>query len=279
VKYMCDRIRSELKREAKKYTIEEFYQNYSTIVRNVAIAYNPNTENCECECAHSRPGRFFTENGMLVHDCEVLSIAVDSDIEDMLIAHQQEMITQSLKLSDAEKRVAVAEKLAVAEQKEQELRNQQLINKMQLQREEAMKKLEIQSEINRLQDAEKIAAKQAEQDMQKVIDAIHDASLARKDKDNAQEIEHKRQLAAIEEAKQKAYAETVAKIYAAISPDLVAAMEAKANAELTAGIGAAVAPYAIAGNESISQAVTRLLKGTTLEETLNKLGTFNANND
>ena len=63
-------------------------------------------------------------------------------------------------------------------------------------------------------------------------------------------------------------------MFAAISPDLVAAMEAKANAELTAGIGAAVAPYAIAGNESVSQAVTRLLKGTTLEETLNKLGTF-----
>jgi len=267
VKYMCDRIRSELKREAKKYTIEEFYQNYSTIVRNVAIAYNPNTENCECECAHSRPGRFFTENGMLVHDCEVLSIAVDSDIEDMLIAHQQEMITQSLKLSDAEKRVAVAEKLAVAEQKEQELRNQQLINKMQLQREEAMKKLEIQSEINRLQDAEKIAAKQAEQDMQKVIDAIHDASLARKDKDNAQEIEHKRQLAAIEEAKQKAYADTVTQIVGAISEDLVAAMTSKSNNDMTVAIAQAIAPYALAGdNESVSDVVNKLLRGTALEQ-------------
>ena len=267
VKYMCDRIRSELKREAKKYTIEEFYQNYSTIVRNVAIAYNPNTENCECECAHSRPGRFFSENGMLVHDCEVLSIAVDSDIEDMLIAHQQEMITQSLKLSDAEKRVAVAEKLAVAEQKEQELRNQQLINKMQLQREEAVKKLAIQSEINALQDAEKLAAKKAEQDMQKVIDAIHDASLARKDKDNAQEIEHKRQLAAIEEAKQKAYAETVAAIIGSISEDLVAAMTSKSNNDMTVAIAQAIAPYALAGdNESVSDVVNKLLRGTALEQ-------------
>ena len=267
VKYMCDRIRSELKREAKKYTIEEFYQNYSTIVRNVAIAYNPNTENCECECAHSRPGRFFSENGMLVHDCEVLSIAVDSDIEDMLIAHQQEMITQSLKLSDAEKRVAVAEKLAVAEQKEQELRNQQLINKMQLQREEAVKKLAIQAEINALQDAEKLAAKKAEQDMQKVIDAIHDASLARKDKDNAQEIEHKRQLAAIEEAKQKAYAETVAAIIGSISEDLVAAMTSKSNNDMTVAIAQAIAPYALAGdNESVSDVVNKLLRGTALEQ-------------
>ena len=262
VKYMCDRIRSEMKRVAKQYTIEEFYQNYSEIMRAVAI-----DSGCETDGEAGKKGRFFSENGMLVHDCEVLSISVDSEIEDMLTAHQQEMIAQSLKLSDAEKRVTVAEKLAVAEQKEQELRNQQLINKMQLQREEAVKKLAIQSEINALQDAEKLAAKKAEQDMQKVIDAIHDASLARKDKDNAQEIEHKRQLAAIEEAKQKVYAETIAAIMGSISEDLVAAMTSKSNNEMTVAIAQAIAPYALAGeNESVSDVVNKLLRGTALEQ-------------
>ena len=262
VKYMCDRIRSEMKRVAKQYTIEEFYQNYSEIMRAVAI-----DSGCETDGENGKKGRFFSENGMLVHDCEVLSISVDSEIEDMLVAHQQEMIAQSLKLSDAEKRVTVAEKLAVAEQKEQELRNQQLINKMQLQREEAVKKLAIQSEINALQDAEKLAAKKAEQDMQKVIDAIHDASLARKDKDNAQEIEHKRQLAAIEEAKQKAYAGTVAAIMGSISEDLVAAMTSKSNNDMTVAIAQAIAPYALAGeNESVSDVVNKLLRGTALEQ-------------
>ena len=262
VKYMCDRIRSEMKRVAKQYTIEEFYQNYSEIMRAVAI-----DSGCDADGENGKKGRFFAENGMLVHDCEVLSISVDSEIEDMLTAHQQEMIAQSLKLSDAEKRVTVAEKLAVAEQKEQELRNQQLINKMQLQREEAVKKLTIQSEINAMQDAEKLAAKKAEQDMQKVIDAIHDASLARKDKDNAQEIEHKRQLAAIEEAKQKTYAETVAAIMGSISEDLVAAMTSKSNNEMTVAIAQAIAPYALAGeNESVSDVVNKLLRGTALEQ-------------
>ena len=262
IKYMCDRIRSEMKRVAKQYTIEEFYQNYSEIMRAVALDSGYETDG---ECG--KKGRFFSENGMLVHDCEVLSISIDSDIEDMLIAHQQEMIAQSLKLSDAEKRVAVAEKLAVAEQKEQELRNQQLINKMQLQREEATKKLEIQAEINALQDAEKLAAKKAEQDMQVVIDAIHDASLARKDKDNAQEIEHKRQLASIEEAKQKAYAETVAAIMGSISEDLVAAMTSKSNNDMTVAIAQAISPYALAGdNESVSDVVNKLLRGTALEQ-------------
>ena len=262
VKYMCDRIRSEMKRVAKQYNIEEFYQHYSEIMRAVAI-----DSGCETDGNNGKKGRFFSENGMLVHDCEVLSISVDKEIEKMLTMHQQEMIAQSLKLSDAEKRVAVAEKLAVAEQKEQELRNQQLINKMHLQREEAVKKLAIQSEINALQDAEKLAAKKAEQDMQKVIDAIHDASLARKDKDNAQEIEHKRQLAAIEEAKQKAYADTVTQIVGAISEDLVAAMTSKSNNDMTVAIAQAIAPYALAGeNESVSDVVNKLLRGTALEQ-------------
>ena len=259
---MCDRIRSEMKRVAKQYTIEEFYQNYSEIMRAVAI-----DSGCETDGECGKKGRFFSENGMLVHDCEVLSIRVEKEIENMLTAHQQEMIAQSLKLSDAEKRVAVAEKLAVAEQKEQELRNQQLINKMQLQRDEATKKLEIQAEINALQDAEKLAAKKAEQDMQVVIDAIHDASLARKDKDNAMEIEHKRQLASIEEAKQKAYAETVAAIMGSISEDLVAAMTSKSNNDMTVAIAQAISPYALAGdNESVSDVVNKLLRGTALEQ-------------
>lgn len=270
VKYMCDRIRSEMKREAKKYTIEEFYQNYSTIMRNVAIDYNPDAVCCsDCESETSRSGRFFRENGMLVHDCEVLSIRVDPDIEEMLTAHQQEMITQSLKLSDAEKRVAVAEQLAIAEQKEQELRSQQLLNKMELQRKEALEKLAIQAEVNRTQEAEERAKKQAEQDMQVVIDAIHDASLARKDKDHAQDIEYKKQLAALEQAGQKAYADTVAKIMSAIGPDLVAAMNSKSNADMTVAISQAMAPYALAKGESVAEVVNTLLRGTSLEDAVN----------
>ena len=262
VKYMCDRIRSEMKRVAKQYTIEEFYQNYSEIMRAVAI-----DSGCETDGKAGKKGRFFSENGMLVHDCEVLSIRVDKDVENMLIAHQKEMITQSLKLSDAEKRVAVAEKLAVAEQKEQELRNQQLINKMKLQREEALEKLAIQAEVNRTQDAEKLAAKQAEKDLQVVIDAIHEASLARKDKDNAQEIAHKKEIAAIEAAKQKAYADTVTQIVGAISEDLVAAMTTKSNNDMTVAIAQAIAPYALAGDdESVSDVVNKLLRGTSLEK-------------
>ena len=270
VKYLCDKIRSELKREVKNYTIEEFYQNYSDIVRNVAID-NKGEEK-------SRKGRFFEENGMLVKDCEVLSLDIDAEIEDMLIAHQHDMIVQSLKLTDAEKRVSVAEKLATAEKKEQELRSQQLVNKMALQREEALKKLAIQSEVNRKQEAEDLAKKNAESDMQAIITAIHKINLERKEEEYNQELRHKQQLAELEKEKQKVYAETIASIMESISPDLVAAMNSKSNADMTVAISEAVGPYALAKGESVSEVVNKLLRGTSLEDAINGINLNVKNN-
>lgn len=125
---------------------------------------------------------------------------------------------------------------------------------------------------------QKRAEAQAEVDakgaMQAVLNAIHSDQLARDKAVDDAKIETEQRLAEIEAAKQKAYAETVEKIMKSIQPELVAAMNAKANAELTSGLGNAIAPYAIAQGESVSQAVTRLLKGTTLEETIKNIGAF-----
>ena len=272
VKYMCDRIRSEIKRVVKNYTIEEFYREYVDIVHAMAV-----NSGCEVDGTDHKKGRFFAENGMLVHDCDVLGIDIDSEVEEMLVAHQQEMIVQSLKLADAEKRVTVAEKLAYAERKEQELRTQELINKMELQRAEAMRKLEIQGEVNRIQEAEDAAKKQAEAEMQALIDKIHDASLARKEKDYEQDLEYKKNLAALEQAKQQAYANTISSIMMSIGPDLVAAMNSKSNADMTVAISEALAPYALAKGESVSDVVNKLLRGTSLEDVLNGVN-LNMNN-
>jgi hypothetical protein len=147
-----------------------------------------------------------------------------------------------------------------------------------------MRKLEIQSEVARVQEAEKQAAKKAELDMQVVIDAIASADRARKDADhkasmerlateNANKEAHAREMATIDEAKSKAYAETVAKIMASISPDLVAAMEARANADVVSAIEHAVAPYAIASDdESVADIAQKLVKGTAFEDVFKQFG-------
>lgn len=251
VKHLCDRMRSEVKKEVKKYGIEEFYQNYSTIVHEVVLT-----------------NKTFVENGMNVQDCEVLSIRIEDNVAKMLIAHQEEMLTQSLKLSDAEKRVEVAEKLADAERKEQELRNEALINKLELQEKEALRKIEIQNEVNKQTEAGKLAAKQAEVDMQVLINCIHDANMNRKAMEREAEINHTQRLAEIEEKKNKAYAETVATIMESISEDLIAAMNSKSNNDMTVAIAQAMSPYALASGESVTDVVNGLLRGTKLEDVI-----------
>lgn len=258
VKYLCDRERSIIKRMAKNYTIEEFYQNYNSLIRSYAI------DEVE-EGEKQKPGRFFKENGMFVYDCEVLNIDIDSDVEELLLNHQNEMIQKSLELSDAERRIAVITKLAEAEKAEQELRSQQVLNKLELQRTETMTKLDMQSEANRKKEAEQQAIKQAECDMAVIVDAIHDAELARKQKDSDAEIARQQALADIEKTKQDAYAETVKKVMNSIQPGLIEALTANGNVNLMKTIADGVAPYALANNESSADVVDRLLRGTTLE--------------
>ena len=272
IKFMCDRERSLMKKAVKNYTIEELNQNYVDIIRNVAVNKRDSRKE-ENPDKKEHKGRFFPENGMYVNDCEVLSLHIeDEDIAEMLVDHQREIVKKSLQLSAADKRVQVAEKLTVAEKKENKLKSDKLINKMNLQREEAIRTLEIQTEVNRKKEAEEEAAAKAKKELQTVLDLIGDAERARKDKDMKQEIAFKQELANIEQAKQKAYADTVSAIMGAVSPELVAALTANANSDMVSALEHAVAPYAIAqGEESVADVVARLTKGLPIEEAIEKL--------
>ena len=263
VKYLCDRERSLIKKYVKNYTIDEFYQNYSSIVHDIAVD-NIDKGN-EYEDTGRPWGRYFDENGMYVYDAEVLSLDVQSDIEALLTEHQYEMVKKNLELADAEKNVQIAEALIEAEKKEQELRYDKTVNKLELQKLESEKKIAMQAELNRAQEAERVAAKQAEADLQVLIDKVHDAQLAREQAEADQRQKNAEAAAALEKQKQDAYAETVSKIMASIGPDLVAAMTTKSNEDMLSAVTEAMAPYSIAKGESIAQTVNTLLRGTSLE--------------
>lgn len=271
VKYLCDRMRSLLKRAAKQYTISEFYQNYSDIVRSVILGLKAETENSDGDNKH-RGHRFFPENGMFVHDVEVLDLSVQRDIENMLLDSQHEMIRKTLELADAKREAEIAEAMAVAEQKKQELRTQELLNKMELQKQEAERKLEIQAQVNRQQEAEDRAKRQAEADMQPILDVISAAKEAREaaehkarqdriDAENAATVAHAKALADVEAAKQAAYAETVKQIMSSISPELIAAIEVGGKCDLMATMAEHMSPYALANGESVVDATQKLLNG------------------
>lgn len=56
----------------------------------------------------------------------------------------------------------------------------------------------------------------------------------------------------------------MASIIQAISPDLIAAMQANSNAETLQQVSKAIAPLAIAKNEGVAETINTLLRGTSL---------------
>ena len=144
--------------------------------------------------------------------------------------------------------------------------------KMTLQEAEATQKLEIQAKINRQNEAEKLAAKQAEKDMQALLDVIAESSRARKDaefqqtmahekQELDQRVAHEKELADIEAAKNAAYADTVAKIMNSITPDLVEAITIGGKSELVQVLTKHMSPYALAQGESVAETTQKLLNG------------------
>ena len=263
IKYMTDRMRSMLKREAKKYNIQEFYANSTDIIRKVVL----NKQNEEGKDASKKQynGRFFAENGMLVYDVEVLTVNVDSDIAEILEEHQLEMIDKALKLSDAKSRIELVEALNEAEKKENEMLTAKRMLAIELEHKIATEKMAKEEEIAAKKRAAAQAKADAELALQGVLNDINAAKLARDKAENDAKVALQKELEAIEEAKQKVYAETIKEIMGAVSPDLIAALSTKANAELLTEATKNLSPLAIARGESVAETVNTLMRGTSLE--------------
>lgn len=271
VKFLTDRMRSMLKKEVKKYTVQEFYEKSTDIVRDLILNINRNAEACEDAAPKKHTGRVFTENGMNVVDVEVLSIRVDRRIASLIESHQTEMIEKTLELTDAEARMKVVVALAEVEKKESELANANALYELELSQKLAQERFAKEEEMRTKQRAAQEAAKKAEADMQKILDVIQAAELARKKASVDAEIARQKEMAEIEKAKQDAYAETVEKIMSAVSPDLIAALSTKANADLLVTGMKEMSPYAIANGEDVATTVNRLMRGTSLEGILTKV--------
>ena len=272
VKFLTDRMRSLVKREVKKYSIQEFYSNSTDIVRNIIL----NIEDVEkasedaSETEIKPIGRFFAENGMFVNDVEVLAVGVEREVARLLEAHQTEMISKTLELADADAKLKLVKALAKVEREEIDLSNENQLHAVALKHKLETDKLAKAEEIREKERAAEAASVKAREDMQKVLNAIQEEELARKKLVTDAEVAKEQAYADIEAAKNAAYAETVKSIMASISPDLVASLSARTEADVFTEAVKHIGPYALAGNESIADAINKLMRGTPIEGILDK---------
>lgn len=272
VKYLCDRIRSLVKREVKNYTIQEFYNNASDIVRNVILDIQEDTLTEDTGVANT-PGRLFTENGMFIHDVDILSIKADSEVQELIDENQMETIEKTLKLTAAEITLEVDKKRAETEQAEKELYYETQTKEADLKNKLELKKLEYEEAENRAKEEAALTAAKAKEELQSVLDAIKKAEIERSRADYDLEEYHTKQMNDLLSTKQTAYAKVIKTIMESISPDLIASMNASANAELMEVVTKSMSPYAIANGESVSDVANRLLRGTSLEGLIEQIST------
>ena len=258
VKHLCDKEKSLIKAEIQNYTIESFYNNSTSIIKNIALG---NSED------NKYGGLFFKENGMLVYDVEVLTVEVDAPVAKMLSSFQEKAVRKALELTDAAKNMEKNRKLAEYDKEQAKLVYDNDMYKANLDAQSMENKLANQLKEERMKADIKQAETQAEKDLQNLINEIEAQKRARLQEAKNDDISYRTELQKIEAAKQEAYANTVKEIMSSISDELVAAMTSSANADLMKALTANMSPYAIAqGKESVTDVTTRLLRGTPIEE-------------
>ena len=256
-RFVTDYMRNAIKIAIKDYDIQNFYADSTAIIRTEVLD--------EETGVHT-----FKNNGAVITDVEVVSISVERSVAELLEQHQEEILSKSLELADADAKMQVVTALAEVEKKEVDLAAANKLYKLELDQKFKEERLSKEEAIKAKLRAATEAENKAKADMQEVLAAINDATIAREKAQRDAEIEYQKSLAKIEEDKQKAYAATVVEMLGAIQPGLIEAINGQTNAELANGIASSVAPYAIGNGKDVSEIVSQMLRGTTVEDVLEK---------
>ena len=267
VKHLCDWARAKVKEAVRSISIGDFCDNYHAVI---ATALDCRTG----EKKDNRALKYFVENGMMLNEVEALNLEIQRDVQEMIDEHQRSIIERTLDLNAA-RQSADMEKEIVALNSEK-IKLQKELEEFRLQEAFRIEKLKADQEIERAKqaDAEVKRKKEAEAAIQVLKDEIFKAEEARTKARRDAEIAHKKEMDALAIAKEKASAEAMKEVMAAVGPDLAAAMTSSQNEAMVRAIASAVSPYAMANGDSVADAVNTLLRGSSLEDivkTMNKL--------
>lgn len=280
VKYLCDRIRSLLKAEIKKYDIEEFYANSSDIVRAVVLgerygvmeSAEQGDGESEKETTQQKEGkeittgRLFTENGMWLYDVDVLSVKIeDYEIAEMISRYQQDTVRNNLRFLEKQKETALSASTMALEAEDARLKDKYKREEDQLRYERDIQNKNYQESLAQRDRDEELREQNARKETQKIEADIRKAEeemrKASAELDN--EIAKEQNARLIE--RQEAGAKMVRTVMESISDDLIASMTSSANAELLQSLATNISPLAIAKGESVADVTNTLLRGTSME--------------
>lgn len=261
VKFLTDHLRSLIRSAVKRYGIQDFYGNSSGILRDVVLGSQG--ENGK------RPGRLFEENGMHVYDVEVLDVTIgDGEISELLIDAQQDAVRQALAIAAEQRKVALMRESEAAKQQMLELGSATKLKETSLKARDVEETLKLSLlQVKAEADARK-ERQSAELSDQKTLSEIHDSELLRRRA--TLELEVEGMAKRLDQRLRELDAEVRAIVgkAGAVSPDLVAALQAFSDRAMVERVAQSMAPLAILGGDSVSDVLGRLLAGTALGDVL-----------
>ncbi|MCS6905548.1 MAG: hypothetical protein RML72_10650 [Bacteroidia bacterium] len=260
VKFLTDHLRSRIRTVSKKHTVMDIFANGTQIIRDHILG-----EAVEGK----RPGLYFEENGMHIYDVEVLDIKIlDPTIEKLLIQTQQDIMHQKLDIDKAERHLEYTDRKESIEQKIAELTSETLKTKINLQKEEVRKQLEL--ELERVHSEIQIQEEKYNLELikQRHLDETNQRELQRTKLTKELELAFEKEKNALQLELIQAYTQETREKANAISPHLIAALQAFADKSIAEKMAASMAPLAILGGSSVADVLKKLLKGTTLENVL-----------
>lgn len=261
VKFLTDHLRSFIRNAVKKYSIMDFYANGIEILREVILGKPIKDE--------KRQGRLFEENGMRIYDVEVLDIRLsDISIENLLIASQQDVVKQTLRIASEKRKLEFTKESEGINQQISLAQSETVQKNYDLQIAESEKELSftlslLESEVQKRQKTLSAQLKDQEN-----LNLISQSEINRE-----KEREEMLITLAQKELEQritelKAEVEAVVAKANAVSPNLIAALQAFADKALAEKMAQSMSPLAILGGKSVAEVFGNLLKGTVLSNVL-----------
>lgn len=261
VKFLTDHLRSLVRAAVKRHGIEQFYADSVAILRDVILGVTGEDG--------KRPGRRFDENGMRVYDVEVLEVTIgDEAIAELLVQAQHAAVQQTLSLAAEQRRLDMVRQAEAVTQQVAEAKSATLQQAIALRTREG----EQQQRYQLAELAAKLDLHERQQQAllaeQERLGAIHEAELGRRQATATLELTVQQQQ--LDQRLRELQAEVAAVVEKAraVSPDLIAALQAFGDRALAEKMAESMAPLAILGGESVAEVLGRLLRGSPLARLL-----------
>jgi hypothetical protein len=243
VALLCDHLGSIVRAAVRATPIERFHAASTEVIRGAILG--------EKKAEASRAGRDFEENGMHVHDVEVLEVRIlDEDVDGLLTEAQRSAI-----ISEVGRK---KEELRLLDERAKELVNRAIF---ETRAETLGTELRLEQQQRALATAR--AEGQAEAARISLVGAARSEAEALELSSLASSSARERELG-LERSQLEAKTAAFEKQMSALHPELVSTLKTLGNQQFAASLTEHLSPLAILGGTSVAQIAERLLKALPL---------------